>query len=155
MCRKSLRLPEFLGGLGGRALGKSKGRPRKPLAEVYSQGRPVARHFVCASCCIRHAIPNYLKVRMQRAFRAVGIATGRERFNLTGAGTRFAEVLLKSDLVDVPTGRNSGSPKTRGYLEWKAVRIEKNGDPGGSRTPNPQIRSLMLYPVELRGQVVL
>ncbi len=92
---------------------------------------------------------------MQRAFRAVGIAIGRERFTLTGAGTRFAEVLLKSDLVDVPTGRNSGSPKTRGYLEWKAVRIEKNGDPGGSRTPNPQIRSLMLYPVELRGQVVL
>jgi hypothetical protein len=26
------------------------------------------------------------------------------------------------------------------------------GDPGGSRTPNPQIRSLMLYPVELRGR---
>jgi hypothetical protein len=29
-----------------------------------------------------------------------------------------------------------------------------NGDPGGSRTPNPQIRSLMLYPVELRGRYV-
>ena len=28
------------------------------------------------------------------------------------------------------------------------------GDPGGSRTPNPQIRSLMLYPIELRGRVV-
>jgi hypothetical protein len=28
-----------------------------------------------------------------------------------------------------------------------------HGDPGGSRTPNPQIRSLMLYPVELRGRV--
>ena len=27
----------------------------------------------------------------------------------------------------------------------------ESGDPGGSRTPNPQIRSLMLYPVELRG----
>jgi hypothetical protein len=25
---------------------KSKGRPRKPLAEVYSRERPVARHFV-------------------------------------------------------------------------------------------------------------
>ncbi len=31
----------------------------------------------------------------------------------------------------------------------------ENGDPGGSRTPNPQIRSLMLYPVELRGHAVL
>src|SRR5271157_4221449 len=30
---------------------------------------------------------------------------------------------------------------------------ESNGDPGGSRTPNPQIRSLMLYPVELRGRL--
>ncbi len=29
--------------------------------------------------------------------------------------------------------------------------FENRGDPGGSRTPNPQIRSLMLYPVELRG----
>src|SRR5208282_5355308 len=28
----------------------------------------------------------------------------------------------------------------------------RNGDPGGSRTPNPQIRSLMLYPIELRGR---
>ncbi len=28
------------------------------------------------------------------------------------------------------------------------------GDPGGSRTPNPQIRSLMLYPVELRGRAM-
>ena len=28
---------------------------------------------------------------------------------------------------------------------------QENGDPGGSRTPNPQIRSLMLYPIELRG----
>ena len=25
------------------------------------------------------------------------------------------------------------------------------GDPGGNRTPNPQFRRLMLYPVELRG----
>jgi hypothetical protein len=30
--------------------------------------------------------------------------------------------------------------------------VDLNGDPGGSRTPNPQIRSLMLYPVELRGR---
>jgi hypothetical protein len=29
-----------------------------------------------------------------------------------------------------------------------------SGDPGGSRTPNPQIRSLMLYPVELRGRLI-
>jgi hypothetical protein len=28
---------------------KCKGRSRKPLAEVYSLERPVARHFVCLS----------------------------------------------------------------------------------------------------------
>jgi hypothetical protein len=32
-------------------------------------------------------------------------------------------------------------------------RSVTSGDPGGSRTPNPQIRSLMLYPVELRGRI--
>src|ERR1035437_6056426 len=31
----------------------------------------------------------------------------------------------------------------------------RNGDPGGSRTPNPQLRRLMLYPVELRGRLPL
>ena len=32
--------------------------------------------------------------------------------------------------------------------------VEKTGAPGGIRTPNPQIRSLMLYPVELRARFV-
>ena len=71
---------------GGLPCRKCKGRPRKPLAEVYSQGRPVARHFVCGSCCIRYAIPNYLKLRVQQPLRAVGIATGRERFTSTRGG---------------------------------------------------------------------
>jgi hypothetical protein len=32
---------------GGGLLRKCKGRSRKPLAEVFSLERPVARHFVC------------------------------------------------------------------------------------------------------------
>src|SRR5579864_292068 len=36
----------------------------------------------------------------------------------------------------------------------KSMPAGESGDPGGSRTPNPQIRSLMLYPVELRGRSV-
>jgi hypothetical protein len=28
----------------------------------------------------------------------------------------------------------------------------KNGGPGGARTPNPQFRRLMLYPIELQGR---
>jgi hypothetical protein len=31
--------------------------------------------------------------------------------------------------------------------------VIKSGDPGGNRTPNPEIRNLMLYPIELRGHV--
>jgi hypothetical protein len=32
---------------GGLSVVKCKGRSRKPLAEVFSLERPVARHFVC------------------------------------------------------------------------------------------------------------
>ena len=38
---------------------------------------------------------------------------------------------------------------------WRNVNRVANGDPGGSRTPNPQIRSLMLYPIELRGHLFM
>src|SRR6266568_2512160 len=30
--------------------------------------------------------------------------------------------------------------------------LESNGGPGGARTPNPQFRRLMLYPIELQGR---
>jgi hypothetical protein len=30
--------------------------------------------------------------------------------------------------------------------------IKNFGGPGGARTPNPQFRRLMLYPIELRGR---
>jgi hypothetical protein len=36
-----------------------------------------------------------------------------------------------------------------------ALRKERTGAPGEIRTPNPQIRSLVLYPVELRAHVPL
>ncbi len=34
----------------------------------------------------------------------------------------------------------------------QTTRITKSGAPAGTRTPNPQVRSLVLYPVELRAQ---
>ena len=37
--------------------------------------------------------------------------------------------------------------------ETKSGKQLKHGAPGGIRTPNPQIRSLMLYPVELRARL--
>jgi hypothetical protein len=42
-----------------------------------------------------------------------------------------------------------------GETEIPPEVVDLNGDPGGSRTPNPQIRSLMLYPVELRGRALV
>ena len=34
----------------------------------------------------------------------------------------------------------------------RELSMRKDGAPGGIRTPNPQIRSLMLCPVELRAR---
>ena len=50
--------------------------------------------------------------------------------------------------------RSDPAPRTaRGQSRGvKSVNCVVRGDPGGSRTPNPQIRSLMLYPIELRGR---
>src|SRR5450631_2448711 len=31
-------------------------------------------------------------------------------------------------------------------------KAKSNGGPGGARTPNPQFRRLMLYPIELQGR---
>ena len=36
----------------------------------------------------------------------------------------------------------------------RQTRKQRAGAPGGIRTPNPQIRSLMLCPVELRARAV-
>ena len=36
-------------------------------------------------------------------------------------------------------------------LNGQLFRYEENGAPGAIRTPGPQIRSLMLYPAELRA----
>ena len=37
----------------------------------------------------------------------------------------------------------------------KRVSTEQDGDPGGIRTPDPQLRRLLLYPTELRGHVIV
>ena len=39
-----------------------------------------------------------------------------------------------------------------GCVGLKGGENWKDGDPGGTRTPNPLVRSQMLYPVELRGR---
>ncbi len=37
----------------------------------------------------------------------------------------------------------------------RKLSMRKDGAPGGIRTPNPQIRSLMLCPVELRAPLIV
>jgi hypothetical protein len=56
------------------------GRPRKPLAEVYSQERPVARHFVWGWCCTLHANRKSMKIQTLTGWQAVGFSTTLERF---------------------------------------------------------------------------
>jgi hypothetical protein len=66
------------------------------------------------------------------------LATGLGRF--TGAASRHANGPRTACIVRTASfGVNSE------YL---------NGAPGEIRTPNPQIRSLVLYPVELRALLV-
>src|SRR5580658_136162 len=53
-------------------------------------------------------------------------------------------------------GSSAGVRSASGHrgiaLQNGPLGARSRGDPGGSRTPNPQIRSLMLYPIELRGR---
>ena len=64
---------------GGLFSRKAMGRSRKPLAEVYSQERPVARHFVCPVYSTHFAIFNTLKIQGRRNPAVVGISEGQER----------------------------------------------------------------------------
>ena len=50
------------------------------------------------------------------------------------------------------TQKTSHSIEEIADMPKMGMNTSECGDPGGSRTPNPQIRSLMLYPVELRGR---
>ncbi len=56
--------------------------------------------------------------------------------------------------VELANGRASdklGQSSCRGQCLIAEPKGQCGGAPGGIRTPNPQIRSLMLYPVELRA----
>jgi integrase len=69
-------------------------------------------------------------------------------------GHRFRDDRRAVDALDQPP---SGSKTVAAQAESAsddAQVVEMNGAPGGIRTPNPQIRSLMLCPVELRARVV-
>ena len=82
-------------------------------------------------------------------------------------------MILLSDTITAPMGT---SPFLRAFLASLSASFMKRvclsdsfffplitnslisvlfGAPGGSRTPDPQIRSLMLYPAELRAQLFL
>ena len=50
-------------------------------------------------------------------------------------------------------GRRWQQPEQKQPSQWMAVNTGFSGGPGATRTPDPQIRSLMLYPAELRDRI--
>src|ERR1700722_5899935 len=84
---------------------------------------------------------------------------GRVETDAPGVQRAQARWLLTS-VFGVKTNRAFGQTDSRQLARsWSKGRLShmiyegtKNGDPGGARTPNPQFRRLMLYPVELRGR---
>ena len=67
-------------------------------------------------------------------------------------GHRFKDDRRAVDALDeTPNGSKMVAAQAESASESAQV-IESIGAPGGIRTPNPQIRSLMLYPVELRAR---
>src|SRR5262249_51655243 len=46
-------------------------------------------------------------------------------------------------------------PRNEVLPMWPEWTLQRGGAPGGTRTPDPQVRSLMLYPAELRARAWL
>lgn len=59
-------------------------------------------------------------------------------------GRKVSEDCLLSDMTFGRCG------KDKVFWKGSGVGVNRNGTPGGSRTPNLLIRSQMLYPIELR-----
>src|SRR5207248_2720211 len=56
------------------------------------------------------------------------------------------------DLENVARHERTCFDRLARRVEWLARTSESNGAPGGSRTPGLQVRSLSLYPAELRAR---
>jgi hypothetical protein len=52
-------------------------------------------------------------------------------------------------LDGLSTAENKPNKKRNTDIKYQVFRF---GDPGGIRTPNPLVRSQILYPIELRSQ---
>src|SRR5262249_40752384 len=102
--------------------------------------------------------PKHLKIQL---FGDVAIATFISRTGLASLtaeqsccrnkrlGGRSFTCMLPRYRWRRRTRRTNDKPRSRRTVH---LREPCPGDPGGTRTPNPQIRSLMLYPIELRGR---
>ena len=99
------------------------------------------------------------------AIRPVGKDEGRDDSRLRPLGWSYAGVL--SRWSDRPTDRSDDSNRTSHALLAGVARfsssgfdsrrhcelLDENGAVEGIRTPDPQIRSLVLYPAELRPRI--
>jgi integrase len=74
----------------------------------------------------------------------------------------YAHVLPRAEddmgFLTAPRGESADRPQSvpkRPQEKTESRKSLKNGTPGGIRTPDPQVRSLMLYPAELPARILL
>ena len=83
------------------------------------------------------------QLAMSGAKRAGNITASTNRLDLN----RFPDGVEAFRILPQPT--NIAAYASRRTCWWS---VNNSGAPAGTRTPNPQVRSLVLYPVELRAQ---
>ena len=83
------------------------------------------------------------QLAMSGAKRAGNITASTNRLDLN----RFPDGVEAFRILPQPT--NIAAYASRRTCWWS---VNNSGAPAGTRTPNPQVRSLVLYPIELRAQ---
>src|SRR5580692_1154017 len=89
------------------------------------------------------------RCHVSKGLRAVAVRAGRAARWMRGDGECVSRTVEeKRD----STGFYSGCDLIAECME-EACAGRNHGGPGGARTPNPQFRRLMLYPIELQGHL--
>src|ERR1700683_2770256 len=117
-----------------------------PCAFWHSPAARSAFHGKLSVRLFHHRRPFQLRYRRNRALNLRYDAASS--CSIVALGSSYARAML-------PTSHRAHYRFRPPWLsEWLSNRfddLKKVGAPGGIRTPNPQIRSLMLCPVELRA----
>jgi hypothetical protein len=120
---------------------------------------PLHNAAIAARMLIGTPVIRLVAIRDSRVRLAADLVMGdglRFQYLLRPARDHLIATVRDELLWLVVTSRHSVYPPRTarcngGELAWYLTKIE-NGAPGEIRTPDPQIRSLMLYPAELRAR---